>query len=113
LSEEKKEQVARARKLIRLIKSGDPPKNYVERRKNKLSENTRGNIVGSSATSVHGFYGTTIKEYDEFAIFDLEQFVDNISTDNADMHILGYYEDRIGAYPNINSRDGPSGQGSR
>jgi hypothetical protein len=29
------------------------------------------------------------------------------------MHILGYYEDRIGAYPNINSRDGPSGQGSR
>ena len=113
LSDEKKEQVARARKLIRLIKSGDPPKNYVERRKNKLSENTRGDIVGSSATSVHGFYGTTIKEYDEFAIFDLEQFVDNISTDNADMHILGYYEDRIGAYPNINSRDGPSGQGSR
>ena len=38
LSEEKKEQVARARKLIRLIGSGDPPKNYVERRKNKLSE---------------------------------------------------------------------------
>ena len=113
LSEEKKDQVARAKKLIRLIKAGDPPKNYVERRKNKLSENSRGDIVGSSATSVHGFYGTTIKEYDEFAIFDLEQFVDNISTDNADMHILGYYEDRIGAYPNINSRDGPSGQGSR
>ena len=38
---------------------------------------------------------------------------DDISTDNADMHILGYYEDRIGAYPNINSRDGPSGQGTR
>jgi hypothetical protein len=113
LSEEKKEQVARARKLIRLIKSGDPPKNYVERRKNKLSENVRGDHKGNVATSVLGFYGTTMKEYDEFAIFDLEQFVDNISTDNADMHILGYYEDRIGAYPNINSRDGPSGQGSR
>ncbi len=104
LSEEKKEQVARAKKLIGLIKSGDPPKNYVERRKNKLSENAHG------ATAV---YGTTIKQYDEFAIFDLEHFIDNISTDNADMHILGYYEERIGAYPNINFRDGPSGQGSR
>ena len=113
LSEEKKEQVARARKLIRLIKSGDPPKNYVERRRNKLSEDPRGDNKGSSATSVHGFYGTTIKEYDEFEIFDLERFVDNISTDNADMHILGYYEDRVGAYPNINFRDGSSGQGSR
>jgi hypothetical protein len=113
LSDEKKEQVARAKKLIRLIKSGDPPKNYVERRKNKLQEDPRGDNMGSSTTSVHGFYGTTIKEYDEYAIFDLEQFIDNISTDNADMHILGYYEDRIGAYPNINSRNGPSGQGSR
>ena len=47
------------------------------------------------------------------AIFDLEQLIDNISTDNADKHILGYYEDRIGAYLNIDSRDGPSGQGSR
>ena len=113
LSEEKKEQVARARKLIRLIKSGDPPKNYVERRKNKLSENVRGDNKGNVATSVLGFYGTTIKEYDEYAIFDLEQLIDNISTDNADKHILGYYEDRIGEYLNINSRDGPSGQGSR
>ncbi len=46
-------------------------------------------------------------------MFDLEQLIDNISTDNADKHILGYYEDRIGEYLNINSRDGPSGQGSR
>ena len=113
LSDEKKEQVARAKKLIRLIKSGDPPKNYVERRKNKLQEDPRDDNMGSSTTSVYGFYGTTIKEYDEYAIFDLEQFIENISTDNADMHILGYYEDRIGAYPNINSRNGPSGQGSR
>ena len=113
LSEEKKDQVARAKKLIRLIKSGDPPRNYVERRANKLREDPRGNNKGNSTNSVHGFCGTTIREYDEFAIFDLEQFIENISTDNADMHILGYYEDRIGAYPNINSRDGPSGQGSR
>jgi hypothetical protein len=113
LSEEKKEQVARAKKLIRLIKSGDPPKNYIERRTNKLREDPRGDNKGNSATSVHGFCGTTNKEYDEFAIFDREQFIDNISTDNADIHILGYYEDRIGAYPNINFRDGPSGQGTR
>ena len=113
LSDEKKEQVARAKKLIRLIKSGDPPKNYVERRKNKLSEDPRDDSRGNSTNSVHGFYGTTIKDYDGYAIFDLEQFIDNISTDNADMHILGYYEDKIGAYPNINFRDGPSGQGSR
>jgi hypothetical protein len=83
LSEEKKDQVARAKKLIRLIKACDPPKNYVERRTNKLREDPRGDNMGSSATSVHGFYGTTIKEYDEFAIFDLEQFIDNISTSNA------------------------------
>ncbi len=78
-----------------------------------MRDDPPGDNMGSSATSVHGFYGTTIKEYDEFAIFDLEQFTDSISTDNADMDILGYYEDRIGAYPNINFRDGPSGQGSR
>ena len=71
-----------------------------------MSENARGDNKGNIATSVLGFYGTTIKEYDEYAIFDLEQFIDNISTANADMHILGYYEDRIGAYPNMNSRNG-------
>ena len=73
----------------------------------------RGLKDADSNKNVQGFYGTTNKEYDEYAIFDLEQFIDNISTDNADMHILGYYEDRIGTYPNINSRNGPSGQGSR
>ena len=113
LSEEKKDQVARAKKLIRLIKSGDPPRNYVERRANKLREDPRGNNKGNSTNSVHGFYGTTIKDYDEYAIFDLEQLIDNISTDNADKHILGYYEDKIGEYLNIDSRNGPSGQGSR
>ncbi len=38
LSDEKKDLIARSRKLMRLIKSGDPPKNYVERRANKLKE---------------------------------------------------------------------------
>ena len=74
-----------------------------------------GNVQSSIAAQKTILARTTLKEAfpQEFAIFDLEQFVDNISTDNADMHILGYYEDRIGACPNINSRDGPSGQGSR
>ncbi len=78
-----------------------------------MSENYREDGRGNSTSNVHGFYGTTTKDYDEYAIFDLETLIDNISTGNADKHILGYYEDRIGAYLNINSRDGPSGQGSR
>ncbi len=65
-----------------------------------------------SNRNVTGFYGTT-KEYDEYAIFDLESFIDDISTNNADKHILGYYEDRTGTYQNITFRDGPSGQGTR
>ncbi len=98
--------------MIKLIKAGDPPKNYVERRTNKLNEgpddrNNHGN------RNVTGFYGTTTKEYDEYAIFDLESFIDDISTNNADKHILGYYEDRSGTYKNITFRDGPSGQGTR
>jgi hypothetical protein len=113
LSDEKKDLIARSKKLIRLIKSGDPPKTYVERRANKLREDPRDDNMGSSTTSVHGFYGTTVKEYDEFAIFDLEQFIENIGTNNADKHILGYYEDRTGACKNIHFNYGPSGQGSR
>jgi hypothetical protein len=70
--------------------------------------------MGRNTTSVHGFYGTTIKEYyDEFAIFDLEQFIDDVSTNNADKHIVGFYEDRVGTYKNIRFNDEPSGQGSR
>ena len=53
------------------------------------------------------------KEYDEYAIFDLEQFIDNVSTNNADKHIVGFYEDRVGTVKNIHFNDGPSGQGSR
>jgi hypothetical protein len=112
LSDEKKELIARSKKLIRLIRSGDPPKNYVERRANKLKEQPGDrNVEGNK--NVHGFYGTTIKEYDEYAIFDLEEFIEDITTNNADKHIVGYYEDRVGAYKNIHFHDGPSGQGSR
>ena len=76
-----------------------------------MREDPRGGSMGSSTTSVHGFYGTTVKE-SEFAIFDLEQFIENITTNNADKHILGYYEDRTGTLKNIHFNDGPSGQGS-
>ena len=71
LSEEKKDQIARAKRLIRLIKSRDPPKNYVERRSNKLREDPRDNSLSGGTNSVHGFYGTTVQEYDEFAILIL------------------------------------------
>jgi hypothetical protein len=60
LSDEKKELIARSKKLIRLIKSGDPPKNYVERRANKLREEPCDRNIESNK-NVHGFYGTTIK----------------------------------------------------
>ena len=100
--------------MIRLIKSGEPPRNYVERRASKLKEQPDANGFRSSdGSNVLGFYGTTNREYDEYAVFDLEQFIENISTDNADKHILGYYEDRTGACKNIHFNDGPSGQGSR
>ncbi len=80
LSDEKKGLIARSRRLIKLIKkSGDPPKNYVERRANKLREEPRDGNIGRT-TSVHGFYGATNKEYDDYAIFDLEQFIDDIDS---------------------------------
>ena len=112
LSDEKKDLIARSKKLVRLIKSGEPPRNYVERRANKLREDPRGDSMGNNTTSVHGFYGTTNKEYDEYAVFDLEQFIENVTTNNADKHILGYYEDKTGTAKNIHFNDGPSGQGS-
>jgi sigma54-dependent transcription regulator len=94
LSDEKRELIARSKRLIRLIKSGDPPKNYVERRANKLREDPRDDNMGSGTTSVHGFYGTTVEEYDEFAIFDLEQFVEDITQNNTDKHIVGLVHTR-------------------
>jgi hypothetical protein len=101
LSDEKKDLVKRSKRLISLIKAGDPPRNYVERRTSKLQGEAR-----------DWNEGKTIRKYDEFAVFDLEQFIDDISTNNADKDIVGYYEDKVGTCKNINFRDGPSGQGS-
>jgi hypothetical protein len=101
LSDEKKDLVKRSKRLISLIKAGDPPKDYIFRRTTQLNGGTRDRNEGK-----------TIREYDEFAVFDLEQFIEDISTNNADKHIVGYYEDKIGTCKNINLSDGPSGQGS-
>jgi hypothetical protein len=101
LSDEKKDLVKRSKRLISLIKAGDPPKDYIFRRTAQLNGGTRDRNEGK-----------TIREYDEFAVFDLEQFIEDISTNNADKHIVGYYEDKIGTCKNINLSDGPSGQGS-
>jgi hypothetical protein len=100
LSDEKKDMIRRAKRLISLIKANDPPKNYIARRTGKLAGEARDWNEGS-----------TIKEYDDEAIFELEQFIDDISTNNVDKHIVGYYEDRVGTYKNIEFSDGPSGQG--
>jgi hypothetical protein len=101
LSDEKKDMIRRAKRMISLIKADDPPKNYILRRTHKL---------GGEARDWNE--GTTIKEYDDWAVYELEQFIDDISTNNADKHIVGYYEDRVGTYKNIEFSDGPSGQGS-
>jgi hypothetical protein len=101
MSDEKKDLVKRAERLIKLIKARDPPKNYIARRAGKLAGESREENKG-----------TTIKEYDDDAVFELEQFIDDLKTNNADKHIVGYYEDRVGTYKNINFNDGPSGQGS-
>ncbi len=89
-----------------------PPKNYVERRANCLRQEPCDRNIESNKNVV-GFYGTTAKEYDEYAVFDLQEFIEDISTNNADKHIVGFYEDRVGTCKNINLRDGPSGQGTR
>jgi hypothetical protein len=101
MSDEKKDLVKRAERLIKLIKTKDPPKNYIARRAGKLAGESR---------DVNE--GTTIREYDDDAVFELEQFIDDLKTNNADKHIVGCYEDRVGTYKNINFNDGPSGQGS-
>ncbi len=62
--------------------------------------------------NVQGFCGTTNKEYDEYAIFDLEEFIEDITSNNADKQVVGFYEDRAGTYKNIHLNDGRSGQGS-
>jgi hypothetical protein len=74
LSDEKKDMIRRAKRLISLVKANDPPKNYILRRMHKLAGEARDLNEGS-----------TIKEYDDEAIFELdEQFIDDISTNNVD-----------------------------
>ncbi len=92
--------VKRAKRLISLIKANEPPKNYIARRAGKLAGESR-----------DWNEGTTVREYDDKAVYELEQFIDDLSTNNADKHIVGYYEDRVGTYKNINLSDGPGGQG--
>ena len=59
--------------MIKLIKAKDPPKNYIARRAGKLAGESR-----------EENNGTTIKEYDDDAVFELEQFIDDLKTNNAD-----------------------------
>jgi hypothetical protein len=92
--------IKRAKRLSSLIKAKDPPKNYVARRTGKLAGEAR-----------DWNEGLTVKEYDDEAVYELEQFKDDVSTNNADKHIVGYYEDRVGTYKNIEFSDGPGGQG--
>jgi hypothetical protein len=101
MSDEKKDLVKRAKRLIGLIKAKDPPKNYIARRTSKLQGEARDWNEGKS-----------VKEYDEDAVCELEQFIDDLSMKNADKHIVGYYEDKVGTYKNINFSDGSGGQGS-
>ena len=59
---------------------------------------------------MENFRGT--RDYDEHAVWELEQYLEDLRDNNADKCILGYYEYRTGAV-NFSSSDGPSGQGTR
>jgi hypothetical protein len=69
LSEEKKDMTKRAKRLISLVKANDPPKNYIARRTGKLAGEER-----------NWNEGTTVREYDDEAVYELEQFIDDLST---------------------------------
>ncbi len=99
MSDEKKYLIRRSKRLIALIREKNPPKNYIERRQRKVE-------------GPKNKHKLTIKEYDSDTIFELEQFIESIKTNNADKHIVGYYyEDRIGSRKSITFNDEPSGQG--
>jgi hypothetical protein len=57
MSEEKKDMIKRAKRLIALIKAKEPPKNYVARRTSKVQGEVR-----------DWNEGTTVKEYDDDAV---------------------------------------------
>ncbi len=58
LSDEKKDMIKRAKRLISLINANDPPKNYIARRTGKLAGEAR-----------DWNEGTTIREYDDEAVW--------------------------------------------
>ena len=96
MDEQTKELVKRTKRLIALVKDKTPPDSYRHMRARKLPS--------GSLREIH--------EYDEQAIWELEQYLEDLRDNNADKCILGYYEDRTGAV-NLSSSDGPSGQGTR
>jgi hypothetical protein len=61
MSEEKKDMIKRAKRLIALIKAKEPPKNYIARRTSKLQGEAR-----------DWNEGTMVKEYDDHAVYELE-----------------------------------------
>ena len=96
MDEQTKELVKRTKRLIALVKDKTPPDSYRHMRARKLPSGSL----------------REIREYDEQAIWELEQYLEDLRDNNADKCILGYYEDRTGAV-NLSSSDGPSGQGTR
>jgi hypothetical protein len=96
MEEQTKELIKRTKRLVALIKDKTPPDSYRRVRASKLSS--------------EGF--KEAREYDDHAIWELEQYVEDLRDNNADRCILGFYEDRTGAF-NFSSSDGPSGQGTR
>ncbi len=57
--------------MIALITDTTPPKNYLERRTTKLQNENTGHATFDMESA--------IKEYNEFAIFELRQFMEDIS----------------------------------
>ena len=96
MEEQTKELVKRTKCLIALIKDKTPPESYRRMRARRIP--------------LENFRGT--RDYDEHAVWELEQYLEDLRDSNADKCILGYYEDRTGAV-NFSSSDGPSGQGTR
>jgi hypothetical protein len=88
--------VKRSNRLMALIKEKTPPKCYRDLRARKLPSS---------------YSERKILEFDDNAVFELEQYIESLRTNTADRCILGYYEDRAGAL-NISPSDGLSGQGS-
>jgi hypothetical protein len=107
LEQEKKDIIKSTKRLIALIKDKTPSKEYIGHRTRLLD--------GDDSERAK-------KDYDEYAVFELEQYIDDIRANNADKCILGYYEDRTlninnplvnhTGSTNIPSSDGPGGQGS-